>query len=111
SLSSRFPQNSSASRMDMAVTSTMFLPPTVTAKDSGRSRPPPQAVHGRLLMYFSISARCQADVDSRWRRVSWGTTPSKDDSYIRLRPCRLTYSNGYLRVDRKSTRLNSSHVK
>ncbi len=76
----------------------MFCPPTVTASVSGRRRPPPHAVHGRLLMYRSISARCQLDVDSRWRLVSWGTTPSKADSYVRALPWRLTYSNLYFLV-------------
>ncbi len=91
SLSSSSLKKCNASRMDKRVTSTMLRPPTVTAIVSGRSRPPPHAVHGRLLIYFSISARCQLDVVSRWRRCSCGTTPSNVDSYTRLRPARFVY--------------------
>ena len=50
---------------DIFVNSWMFRPPTVTASTSGFSRAPPQAGHGRKLMYSSIRSRCWAESVSR----------------------------------------------
>ncbi len=57
--------HSSASVTDNRVVSMMFLVPTVTATDSGRSRIPPQVGQGRVVMYRSISCRVASDPVSR----------------------------------------------
>ena len=47
----------SAPRTDSAVKWWIGMPATSTARDSGRSRAPPHAGHGRTLMYSSIFSR------------------------------------------------------
>ncbi len=54
----------------------MFMPPTVTASDSGLRRAPPQAGQATSRMYCSICSRDHSDSASPWRRPSQGTIPS-----------------------------------
>ena len=58
SVSSSPSRNSIARATESRVSSWMFLSPTVTASTSGFRRAPPQAGHGRKLMYSSIRSRC-----------------------------------------------------
>ncbi len=55
----------------------MFIPPTVTASDSGFSRAPLQSGQSTSRMYCSTCSRDQSDSASECRRVSHGMTPSK----------------------------------
>ncbi len=55
----------SAPRTLSPVSSWSAIPPTSTARDSGRSRAPLQAGHGRTLMYSSIFSRENSESVSR----------------------------------------------
>ena len=55
----------SAARTLSRVNSWIGMPATSTARDSGRSRAPPQAGHGRMLMYSSIFSRENSESVSR----------------------------------------------
>jgi hypothetical protein len=44
-----------------AVNSWIGIPPTLTARDSGRSRAPSHSGHGRIDMYSSIFSRDQSE--------------------------------------------------
>ncbi len=48
-----------------AENSWIAMPPTSTARDSGRSRAPLHAGHGTIDMYSSIFSRCSSDSVSR----------------------------------------------
>ena len=63
--SSSSPSHSSARRADSAVNSSIGVPPTSTARDSGRSRAPLQSGHGRSVMYSSIFSRATSESVSR----------------------------------------------
>ncbi len=56
---------SRASVTDLRQKSSMFMPPTVTARASFRSRWPPQSGQGRSLMHSSSSRRMASDWVSR----------------------------------------------
>ena len=57
SVSSSGSTHSSAARAESAVNSSMLSPPTVTARDSGRSRAPSQAGHGCIAISSSTRSR------------------------------------------------------
>ncbi len=66
-----------ASPMGRSQISLMPCPPTVTARENGFNRAPPQALHGTSRMYPSAWARWVSVSASVWRRASHGSTPSK----------------------------------
>ena len=67
---------STARTTDRAHSSAMFIPPTVTASDSGLRRAPLQVGQATSRMYCSICSRDQSDSASAWRRWSQATIPS-----------------------------------
>ena len=65
SVSSTSASQRSARRTDSAVNSWIAIPPTSTARDSGRSRAPLQAGHGTTAMNSSIFSRNSSESVSR----------------------------------------------
>ena len=61
----RWSMKSRASVTDLRQNSSMFSPPTVTARDSFLSRRPPQSGQGDSLMHSSSSRRTESDWVSR----------------------------------------------
>ena len=73
--SSRAAMASTALVIERLHSSKMLMPPTVTARDSGLSRAPPQAGQATSRMYCSICSRDQSDSASPWRRLQPGHDP------------------------------------
>ena len=65
SVSSTAPSHSSARFADSAVKSWIDVPPTSTARDSGRRRAPPHSGQGRTDMNSSMRSRVQSESVSR----------------------------------------------
>ncbi len=63
--SSSSSNHSIARRADLWVSSSIPMPPTRTASDSGRSRAPWHSGHGRMVMYSSIFSREYSESVSR----------------------------------------------
>lgn len=84
-------RNVRASSTVISLTSAMDLPPTVTARLSGRRRLPQQSGQGMLDIYASYSCFMPSDCVSRYRRSRLLQMPSNGESNVPL-PNSFLYS-------------------